>query len=149
MAIQTIQTIISILSGIVALFWLVVAIIKWIKNGNAKKTLALISVIPELVKEAEKMFGNGHGSDKFKWVMTTLKNMALETKTKFDSTVIGNQVNDVVDATNNVNVDKFPFSTGTGTGIFEAKTVDGVPKNNESRANVPNTVQIMGENQNG
>ena len=146
MAIQTIQTIISILSGIVALFWLVVAIIKWIKNGNAKKTLALISVIPELVKEAEKMFGNGHGSDKFKWVMTTLKNMALETKTKFDSTVIGNQVNDVVDATNNVNVDKFPFSTGTG--ICEAKTVDSVPKNNESRANVPNTVQIMGENQN-
>lgn len=149
MAIQTIQTIISILSGIVALFWLVVAIIKWIKNGNAKKTLALISVIPELVKEAEKMFGNGHGSDKFKWVMTTLKNMALETKTKFDSTVIGNQVNDVVDATNNVNVDKFPFSTETGTGICEAKTVDSVPKNNESRANVPNIVQIMGENQNG
>lgn len=147
MALQTIQTIISVLSGIVALFWLVVAIIKWIKNGNAKKTLALVSVIPELVKEAEKMFGNGHGSDKFKWVMTTLKNMALETNTKFDSTVIGNQVNDVVDATNNVNVDKFPFSTETG--ICEAKTVDSVPKNNESRANVPNTVQIMGENQNG
>ena len=147
MALQTIQTIISVLSGIVALFWLVVAIIKWIKNGNAKKTLALVSVIPELVKEAEKMFGNGHGSDKFKWVMTTLKNMALETKTKFNSTVIGNQVNDVVDATNNVNVDKFPFSTKTR--IYETKTVDSVPKNNESRANVPNTVQIMGENQNG
>lgn len=147
MALQTIQTVISVLSGIVALFWLVVAIIKWIKNGNAKKTLALVSVIPELVKEAEKMFGNGHGADKFKWVMTTLKNMALETKTKFDATIIGNQVNDVVDATNNVNVDKFPFSTKTG--ICEAKTVDSVPKNNESRANVPNIVQIMGENQNG
>ena len=146
MTLQLIQTIISILSGIVALFWLAVAIIKWIKNGNAKKTLALISVIPELVKEAEQMFGKGHGADKFKWVMTTLKNMALETKTKFDATVIGNQVNDVVDATNNVNVDKFPFSTETG--ICETKTVDSVSKNNESRSNATNIVQIIGDNKN-
>ena len=61
-----IQLIISILSGIVALLSVVAIVIKWLRNGNAKKVQALIMTIPELVKQAEMMFGSGHGSDKFR-----------------------------------------------------------------------------------
>lgn len=106
---------ISILSGAFALGGLVVVIIKWLKNGNAKKVLALISTIPELVKQAEQMFGKGHGKDKFKWVFTMLRNQALQTKTKVADSVLENSINDIVDTTNNVNVDKFPFSNANGT----------------------------------
>lgn len=107
---ETINLIISIVSGLIAVTGLVVVIVKWVLNGNAKKVLALISSIPELVKQAEQMFGSGHGSDKFRWVMTMLKNQALATKTRVSDEVLGNSVNDVVDTTNNVNIDKFPFS---------------------------------------
>ena len=113
---ETINLIISIASGLIAVTGLVVVIVKWVLNGNAKKVLALISSIPELVKQAEQMFGSGHGADKFRWVMTMLKNQALATKTRVSDEVLGNSVNDVVDTTNNVNIDKFPFSkTGTNT----------------------------------
>lgn len=107
---ETINLIISIVSGLIAVTGLVVVIVKWVLNGNAKKVLALISSIPELVKQAEQMFGSGHGADKFRWVMTMLKNQALATKTRVSDEVLGNSVNDVVDTTNNVNIDKFPFS---------------------------------------
>ena len=107
---ETINLIISIASGLIAVTGLVVVIVKWVLNGNAKKVLALISSIPELVKQAEQMFGSGHGADKFRWVMTMLKNQALATKTRVSDEVLGNSVNDVVDTTNNVNIDKFPFS---------------------------------------
>jgi hypothetical protein len=107
---ETINLIISIASGLIAVTGLVVVIVKWVLNGNAKKVLALISSIPELVKQEEQMFGSGHGADKFRWVMTMLKNQALATKTRVSDEVLGNSVNDVVDTTNNVNIDKFPFS---------------------------------------
>lgn len=105
-----IQMIISILSGGIALATVVIAVVKWVVNGNAKKVLALISSVPELVKQAEQMFGSGHGADKFRWVMTMLKNQALATKTRVSDEVLENTINDVVDTTNNVNIDKFPFS---------------------------------------
>lgn len=106
-----IQMVVSILSGIIALTTIIIAVIKWVKNGNAKKVLELISSIPEYVKQAEQMFGSGHGGDKLCWVLTMLKNRALETKTHVSDEYLTTSINTVVDATNNVNVDKFPFSS--------------------------------------
>ena len=125
---ETINLIISIASGLIAVTGLVVVIVKWVLNGNAKKVLALISSIPELVKQAEQMFGSGHGADKFRWVMTMLKNQALATKTHVSDEVLGNSVNDVVDTTNNVNIDKFPFS----------KTESNVTDNTANQLNTEN-----------
>lgn len=111
------QMLIDIIAGIIALATVVIAVVKWVKNGNAKKVLALISSVPELVKQAEKMFGSGHGADKFRWVMTMLKNQALASKTRVADEILENAINDVVDTTNNVNIDKFPFSNKeTNTG---------------------------------
>ena len=137
-----IQLIISILSGIVALLSVVAIVIKWLKNGNAKKVQALILTIPELVKQAELMFGSGHGSDKFRWVMTMLKNQALTSNTKVDDEVLANSINDIVDTTNNVNVDKFPFSKET---INVENRVEHVPETVESCSNVPEDVQKVGD----
>ena len=119
MAVLTIsQMIIDIIAGIIALATVIIAVVKWVKNGNAKKVLALISSVPELVKQAEQMFGSGHGADKFRWVMTMLKNQALASKTRVADEILENAINDVVDTTNNVNIDKFPFSNKeTNTGI--------------------------------
>lgn len=112
------QMMIDIIAGIIALATVIIAVVKWVKNGNAKKVLALISSVPELVKQAEQMFGSGHGADKFRWVMTMLKNQALASKTRVADEILENAINDVVDTTNNVNIDKFPFSNKeTNTGI--------------------------------
>ena len=106
---QWINLAIAIISGLVLLSTIITFVIKWIKDGNWKKINVLFSQIPELVIQAEKMFGKGKGADKFNWVLTMLRNIALKTHTRISDEAIGNQINDVVDATNNVNVDKFPF----------------------------------------
>lgn len=127
-----IQMIISILSGIIAILSVLVLIVKWIKNGNLNKVINLLGKIPTLVTEAEQMFGNGHGTDKFKWVMTMLKNEAYKTKTKINDEILERKINEVVDATNTVNVDKFPFSKSTQNGT----EIDDSKKNNESVSSI-------------
>ena len=88
------------------------------------------------------MFGSGHGSDKFRWVMTMLKNQALTSNTKVDDEVLANSINDIVDTTNNVNVDKFPFSKETNN---VENRVEHVPETVEPCSNVPEDVQKVGD----
>lgn len=109
--IKIIEIVVSILTAIVSVCTILTIVIKWLKNGKLKKVLELFKLIPALVKEAENMFGKGNGENKFKWVMTQLKIKALETNTKVSEEELTEQIENVVDATNNVNVDKFPFSS--------------------------------------
>lgn len=122
-ALQMIQTILSCMSGVLALGGLIIIFVRWFRNGNAKKILALVAVVPELVKKAEQMFGSGHGVDKFNWVMTMLKIQALATHTNVKDEVLEATINDIVDTTNNVNVDKFPFSNATANTTEENQCI--------------------------
>ena len=136
---QWINLAIAIISGLVLLSTIITFVIKWIKDGNWKKINVLFSQIPELVIQAEKMFGKGKGSDKFNWVLTMLRNIALKTHTRISDEAIGNQINDVVDATNNVNVDKFPFEQERVDNNSKSNNDEKIP---QSSHELPTFVEV-------
>ena len=83
---------------------LVNSIVQRAKQKNISKIQALYECIPNAVICAEKLFGNGNGENKKEYVMTSLINIALQSKTKFNLEELDEQVENVVKATKNVNV---------------------------------------------
>lgn len=80
------------------------SVIQRAKHQNISKIQALYECIPNAVISAEKLFGAGNGENKKEFVMTSLINIALQSKTKFDINDLDHQVENVVKATKNVNV---------------------------------------------
>ena len=80
------------------------SVIQRAKHQNISKIQALYECIPNAVISAEKLFGPGNGENKKEFVMTSLINIALQSKTKFDINDLDHQVENVVKATKNVNV---------------------------------------------
>ena len=74
------------------------------KQKNISNLQALYECIPNIVIEAEKMFGNGNGEKKKHFVITELTLLALQSKIKYDTAELDRQVENVVKATKNVNV---------------------------------------------
>lgn len=94
---------ILILSAIIT----VVSIFITLKNSERKKgILNLLSLIPPLVIEAENMFGSGKGANKLNWVLTQLRIRALENNVKVSDAELTAHIENVVNATNNVNTNK-------------------------------------------
>ena len=92
-----------ILSAIIT----IVSIFITLKNSESKKGfLNLLSLIPPLVIEAENMFGSGKGANKLNWVLTQLRIRALENNVKVSDTELTAHIENVVNATNNVNTNK-------------------------------------------
>ena len=60
------------------------SVIQRAKHQNISKIQALYECIPNAVISAEKLFGAGNGENKKEFVMTSLINIALQSKTKFD-----------------------------------------------------------------
>ena len=80
------------------------SIVQRAKQKNISKIQALYECIPSAVISAEKLFGDGNGENKKEYVMTSLINIALQSKTKFSLEELDEQVENVVKATKNVNV---------------------------------------------
>lgn len=80
-----------------------ISVVQRAKQKNVTKLQALYECIPDAVINAEKLFGKGNGENKKLFVMTTLSNIALQSKTKFDYNELDKRVEDVVKATKNVN----------------------------------------------
>lgn len=80
------------------------SIVQRAKQKNISKIQALYECIPNAVISAEKLFGDGNGENKKEYVMTSLINIALQSKTKFSLEELDEQVENVVKATKNVNV---------------------------------------------
>ena len=80
------------------------SVVQRAKHQNISKIQALYECIPNAVISAEKLFGAGNGENKKEFVMTSLINIALQSKTKFDINDLDHQVENVVKATKNVNV---------------------------------------------
>ena len=83
---------------------LINSVVQRAKQKNISKIQALYECIPNAVISAEKLFGAGNGENKKEYVMTSLINIALQSKTKFNLEELDEQVENVVKATKNVNV---------------------------------------------
>lgn len=85
----------------------IVSIFITLKNSGSKKGfLSLLNLIPSLVIEAENMFGSGKGANKLNWVLTQLRIRALESNIKVSDAELTANIENVVNATNNVNTNK-------------------------------------------
>lgn len=94
-------TFISILFSMVMV---VVALINCIKSGNLKQLFIIINEIPNLIKEAETLIGNGNGKVKFNYVKNAVKIMCLSKGVKINDDVIETIINEQVEMSKNVNV---------------------------------------------
>lgn len=104
----TLENVVTILSLISLLASIVIIFIKAKKNGNIKGILDLVHLIPNLVVQAEKLFGKGNGTAKLNYVLTELRVYALEHNISVTNEELKIQVESVVSATNQVNTDKQP-----------------------------------------
>lgn len=102
---QIIDIIIYVFYGIFAIVSFIVAVNQHAKQKNISKVQALFECIPNAVIKAEQLFGSGNGEKKKEIVMTNLMNIALTSKTKIAYSELDKQVENVVKATKNVNVE--------------------------------------------
>ena len=104
----TLDNIVTILSLLALVVSLIITFIKAKKNGNIKGVLDLVHLIPNLVVQAESLFGKGNGTAKLNYVLTELRVYALEHNICVTNEELKVQVESVVNATNQVNIDKTP-----------------------------------------
>lgn len=107
---------VTILTTIVSL---ILYVIESIKKKNSKAISDLLGKIPTLVQQAESVFGAGHGADKMQWVLTQLRLLAIESHAKITQEELKNEVENVVQATKNVNATK--VETTEQTAVVEQK----------------------------
>lgn len=104
----TIDNIVAVASLASLIISIIFIIIKARKNGNIKGVLDLLSLIPNLVVQAEHTFGKGNGTAKLNYVLTELRVYALEHHINVTNEELKIQIENVVNATNLVNTDKQP-----------------------------------------
>lgn len=97
---------VTILSILLTIASLILAWVKAKKSGNTKGMVAILEKIPSLVTTAESLYGAGKGSAKLDYVLTQLRLYALQNSINVNVEDLTAQVNSVVEATKNVNVDK-------------------------------------------
>ena len=106
---------VMILSIIATIASLIIAWVKAKRTGNTKGLLSIVELIPSLVTTAENLYGSGRGSAKLDYVLTQLRLYALQQNVKVDVEDLTAQINNVVDATKNVNVVKTETPNPTKT----------------------------------
>lgn len=104
----TLDNVVAVLSLISLIISIIFIIIKAKKNGNIKGVLDLLGLIPNLVVQAEKLFGKGNGTAKLNYVLTELRVYALENHISVTNDELKVHIESVVSATNQVNTDKTP-----------------------------------------
>lgn len=123
------------------------------KQKNITKLQALYECIPNAVINAEKLFGPKNGENKKLFVMTTLSNIALQSRTKFDYNELDKRVEDVVNATKNVNVVQNldeTFRAGNDAESGKAGLADSVVKDDKNDGSVIIEIdKIKGGEKNG
>lgn len=104
------------------------------KQKNISNLQALYECIPNIVIEAEKMFGNGNGEKKKHFVMTELTLLALQSKIKYDNAELDRHVENVVKATKNVNV---------ATESVEQTFCETVEQTDDTTRNIETTIESV------
>ena len=89
---------------------LIILIVKFIKSKSSDEKLklkqAVLSTITSFVIEAEEMFGKGNGVAKKQWAMQQAKLKCYELGVEIDNDVLDKSIEEVVNATNSVNISK-------------------------------------------
>ncbi len=104
---ETLKMILSIAAG--ALPFIITTLtymIKFIKNKNAKKILnGVLSVTEQLqplIVQAEK-FTHYSGEEKKQYVLTRVRQFAMENNLRFDETAVSEEIDEIVATTKRVN----------------------------------------------
>lgn len=111
---------------------LIVAYVKARRNGNSMKFISLIEKIPLFVTTAENLFGKGNGTIKLEYVLTQLKMLAMQNGLIVDEDKLRDEVNNVVLATNYVNVSR---NESNATNQLQDETIIEQPKQNDCTIN--------------
>lgn len=120
--------------GISFILGLVSALIPYLRTAKAKKNAEKVVKalsgfeiicrnIQQLVVKAEQ-FRNFSGAERKEWVMTQLRIIALENSIVFDESAVSEKVEEVVETTRKVNVNK-NVSRETIVAKNESQTVQG------------------------
>lgn len=103
-------------SILVSVITIGISVYKVVKNSkNSKQTtklLDLISTIPSLVVKAEEIYGVGKGAAKLDYVLTKLKLQAVTMAIDVSDEVLTEEIENIVQATKNVNVVKSNHTSG-------------------------------------
>lgn len=127
----------TILSAIATVISLIFALIKARKSNNSKAMVQIFAKIPELVTQAETIFGNGNGQAKFNYVLTELRVFAIEKGITLDISETTQQIESVVATTKNVNVGVVtPTSNNQTTDVSNGNLVENGTNNNEIDINL-------------
>lgn len=100
------QYILGCLSLLIAVISFIVARIKAVKSGNLEALQQLDNMLQSLIVTAEKTFGSGNGELKLDNVVTKATLYCLQKGIKISEDELVTKINQIVDTTNNVNVNK-------------------------------------------
>ena len=105
-AVEWINTIISILSGIAVCIPLVISLINFVKKvADEKKWNILVSNVLQLIMNAEQDYE--HGADKKEYVMNAIKTIAEQISYNFDAEAemkVSKMIDEICDMAKVVNV---------------------------------------------
>lgn len=104
-AMDIINLVVAIVSGIATCIPLVIQLGKYIKEVvKSKNWSALMALTIQLMTDAEKLFATGE--ERKKYVMSKIKEMENTLNYDVDEAVVSEMINSIIEATKKINVDK-------------------------------------------
>lgn len=97
-----VSIIVAILSGIVTAIPLIVSLVKYIHKATKEKNwTAVLTIVMDLMKQAEENFDNG--ADRKEWVLSMMESMSGSLNYDIDMTQIANLIDALCSLTKTVN----------------------------------------------
>ena len=97
-----VSLIVAIVSGIATCIPLIISLIKYIKEAvKSKNWSALMTLVMQLMADAEKLFGTG--AEREEYVISTIKSMEATLNYDIDENVIREMIKAIVEASKKIN----------------------------------------------
>ena len=102
---QIINVIVAVLAGLATCIPLVLKLVQYVKKATQEKNWGgLLDLVMELMEQAEKKFADG--ATRKEWVMAMVQTSAEYVNYPLDTQALSNMIDELVNLTNKVNVDK-------------------------------------------
>ena len=102
---QIINVIVAVLAGLATCIPLVLKLVQYVKKATQEKNWGgLLDLVMKLMEQAEKKFADG--ATRKEWVMAMVQTSAEYVNYPLDTQTLSNMIDELVNLTNKVNVDK-------------------------------------------
>ena len=102
---QIVSVIVAILSGLATCIPLAIKLVQYVKKAAQEKNWNnLLGLVMKLMEQAEKKFTDG--ATRKEWVMAMVQTSAEYVNYPLDTQALSNMIDELVNLTNKVNVDK-------------------------------------------